>query len=128
MKLKWDFFQDYIIPHPKVNYDILALSSPSSSDCVQCRFVVCFVYWGYSAWPLKVYISLDVLCIPQNNYSTGIIHLSELRVEAHISVENDIKLRRSRSKWGVNLSFVVGISITRIDSEKIKPCTKIVNK
>lgn len=81
MKLKWDFFQDYIIPHPKVNYDILALSSPSSSDCVQCRFVVCFVYWGYSAWPLKVYISLDVLCLPQNSYSTGIIHLSELRVD-----------------------------------------------
>lgn len=34
MKLKWDFFQDYIIPHPKVNYDISALSSLS-------RFVVC---------------------------------------------------------------------------------------
>lgn len=62
MKLKWDFFQDYIIPHPKVNYDILA-------------------QWGYSAWPLKVYISLDVLCLPQNSYSTGIIHLSELGVD-----------------------------------------------
>lgn len=34
MKLKWDFFQDYIIPHPKVNYDISALSSLSSSHCV----------------------------------------------------------------------------------------------
>lgn len=34
MKLKWDFFQDYIIPHPKVNYDISALSSLSNSHCV----------------------------------------------------------------------------------------------
>lgn len=41
MKLKWDFFQDYIIPHPKVNYDINALSSLSSSHCVGLLCVKC---------------------------------------------------------------------------------------
>lgn len=47
-----------------------------------CRLlVVCLVYWGWSAQPLKVYSSLDVLCLQQNSYSTGIIHLSELTVD-----------------------------------------------
>lgn len=64
----------------------------------------------------------------------GIIYLSEfgvdnsLLLQVYILVENDIKLRRSRFKLGVNLFFVVGIFIICIDFEKIKFCIKIVNK